>query len=109
VRFLIDEQLPPALARWIAGQGHEAQHVNEAGLAGAKDRAIWDYATRQAAIIVTKDEDFVQLSQRSGEGQQLVWITSGNTRRQRLLERMEAVFPQLVAALEAGERIVELR
>jgi predicted nuclease of predicted toxin-antitoxin system len=24
MRFLIDAQLPPALARWLAAQGHEA-------------------------------------------------------------------------------------
>jgi len=24
MRFLVDAQLPPALARWLAAQGHEA-------------------------------------------------------------------------------------
>lgn len=36
-RFLIDAQLPPALARWLVAQGHAAEHVNDAGLDGADD------------------------------------------------------------------------
>jgi hypothetical protein len=32
VNFLIDAQLPPALAHWIVGQGHHAEHVLESGM-----------------------------------------------------------------------------
>jgi predicted nuclease of predicted toxin-antitoxin system len=32
MRFLVDAQLPPALARWLAAQGHEAAHVGDLGL-----------------------------------------------------------------------------
>ncbi len=27
MRFLVDAQLPPALARWLAANGHAAEHV----------------------------------------------------------------------------------
>lgn len=40
MRFLIDEQLPTALARWIVSQGHDAQHVFDVGLGGASDVTI---------------------------------------------------------------------
>jgi predicted nuclease of predicted toxin-antitoxin system len=108
MRFLVDAQLPPALARWIAAKGHDAQHVAEFGMAGAPDRAIWDKASALTSVIVSKDEDFIQLS-RAGGGPQIVWVTSGNTSKRALLEMMEKIFPQIVAALEAGERIVEVR
>lgn len=62
MRFLIDSQLPPALARWIAAQGHDAQHVADLGMAGATDRAIWNRAVEQKSVIVTKDDDFIQMS-----------------------------------------------
>ena len=62
MRFLVDAQLPPALARWLAAQGHEAEHVVDCELAQASDPAIWDYAISVGAIIVTKDEDFAQRS-----------------------------------------------
>lgn len=32
MRFLVDAQLPPALARWLAAQGHEAEHVGDIGM-----------------------------------------------------------------------------
>jgi predicted nuclease of predicted toxin-antitoxin system len=35
MRFLIDAQLPPALARWLSSAGHDAEHVADIGLAGA--------------------------------------------------------------------------
>lgn len=59
MRFLVDAQLPPALARWLIEKGHEAQHVGDTGLQAASDGAIWDYAAREGAVIVTKDEDLL--------------------------------------------------
>jgi predicted nuclease of predicted toxin-antitoxin system len=108
MRFLVDSQLPPALARWIAAKGHDAQHVADFGMAGATDREIWDKAIAIQSVIVTKDDDFISLS-RSSAGPAIVWVTSGNTSKQALLDKMEKIFPQIVEALGAGERIVEVR
>jgi predicted nuclease of predicted toxin-antitoxin system len=46
VRFLVDAQLPPALARWLRDAGCEAEHVEDAGLRAAADGAIWAQALR---------------------------------------------------------------
>ena len=59
MNFLVDSQLPPALARWIAGQGHTATHVLEMGLEAADDTLIWEHARATSAVIISKDEDFV--------------------------------------------------
>jgi uncharacterized protein with PIN domain len=58
MRFVIDAQLPPALARLLAAHGHQAEHVADSGLRDADDSPIWGYALQQQAIIITKDEDF---------------------------------------------------
>jgi len=42
VRCLIDAQLPPALARWLTAEGHDAIHVIDVGLAQAPDAANRD-------------------------------------------------------------------
>ena len=60
MRFLVDAQLPSALARWMAAKGHKSEHVSDCGLSAATDPVIWDYAAGVNAIIVTKDEDFAQ-------------------------------------------------
>ena len=38
--------------------GHEAVHVEEAGILLSTDQAIWNYAVANAQTIITKDEDF---------------------------------------------------
>ncbi len=41
MRFLVDAQLPPALARWLTERGHHAQHVADIGMMAATDHQIW--------------------------------------------------------------------
>jgi predicted nuclease of predicted toxin-antitoxin system len=108
VRFIVDDQLPPALARLLADSGHEAQHVSEAGLTGADDRKIWKHAKAIASISVSKDRDFTALQVRDPDGQAVVWVRMGNTRKQVLLERFRHVLPVLIMALEAGQKVIEV-
>jgi len=36
MQFLVDAQLPPALARWLVGHGHDATHVVDHGIETAE-------------------------------------------------------------------------
>jgi predicted nuclease of predicted toxin-antitoxin system len=81
VRFIVDAQLPPALARHLQLLGHEAEHVIDLGLERASDRDIWEVAAAQSAIIVTKDEDFPPMRAIQEEGPTILWIRIGNTTR----------------------------
>jgi predicted nuclease of predicted toxin-antitoxin system len=89
MRFLVDAQLPPALARWLADQGHEAQHVADLGMQAASDTAIWDHALSTSSAIVTKDEDFAQRKVLAAVGPAVIWIRLPNTRRRDLLAWFE--------------------
>lgn len=109
MRFLIDNQLPVTLARWLSGQGFESLHVLDAGLAQASDAEIWCYAAQGAFVVVSKDEDFFHRAVRPDSAARLVWIRLGNCRKAQLLEAVERTWPRLCACLEAGERIVEVR
>ncbi|HWD20125.1 MAG TPA: DUF5615 family PIN-like protein [Verrucomicrobiae bacterium] len=60
MRFLVDTQLPAALARWLRDRGHQAEHVLDIGLAQSKDNPVWQYALQHEAAIITKDEDFAE-------------------------------------------------
>jgi predicted nuclease of predicted toxin-antitoxin system len=55
--FLVDAQLPSALARRIQTLGHIGEHVFDCGLAKAPDHVIRNYAASKGAVIVSKDED----------------------------------------------------
>jgi predicted nuclease of predicted toxin-antitoxin system len=107
VRFLIDAQLPPALAGWIAGRGHEAEHVAELGLLAASDEEIWNAALSSGAVIVTKDHDFVEWATARRPGAAVVWVRIGNAANPALIARLDAVWEKVVQNLEAGALVVE--
>ena len=108
MRFVVDAQLPPALARFLAAKGHEAEHVADCGLESASDGAIWDFALREGAAIITKDEDFAQRKTLAGAGPIVIWIRLPNTRRRALLAWFETEAPDILAALERGETLIEV-
>jgi len=107
VRFLVDAQLPPALARRIEALGHAAEHVLDCGLETAADEAIRRYAATNGSVIITKDEDFA-VRRVLHEGPPVIWGRIGNTRRAELLRRIDEQFATVVAALERGETLVEI-
>lgn len=107
MRFIVDAQLPPALARRLEVLGHHAEHVADRGMTSASDGAIWSYAITVGAVIVTKDEDFAVRRLLIG-GPAIVWLRIGNSRRIALLDRVEAELPAIVAALERGETLIEV-
>jgi predicted nuclease of predicted toxin-antitoxin system len=109
IRFLIDAQLPPRLARVLIEAGYQAEHVEDAGLRHAKDAAIWEYATRQQAVLVTKDEDFVERWRGQAEGPAIVWLRIGNAADAVLLTWLLPILPAVVVRLQSGDRIIEVR
>jgi predicted nuclease of predicted toxin-antitoxin system len=108
MRFLVDAQLPPALARRLAELGHEAEHVADRQLAAASDSQIWDFALRTGAVIISKDEDFAQRKVLLDDGPRVVWIRLPNTRRRELLAWFDSALPTVLSALERGEGLIEL-
>ena len=108
MRFLIDAQLPPALASWLAARGHVAEHVADHGLEGAPDAAIWDRAVVLGAAIVTKDVDFARRRVFDTTGPVIVWVRLPNTRRDAPLVWFETALPLIAAAARRGETLIEL-
>ena len=107
--FLVDDQLPDDLAARLRALGQTAWHVREIGLGGMDDGTIALEADARGAAIITKDADFVQKSQAGGMGSPVVWIRLGNTKNSILWQRLSSQLDQIAAAIEAGERIFELR
>ncbi len=108
MRFLVDAQLPPALARWLEEHGQTAEHVADRGMAAANDRVIWAYATDVGAVIITKDEDFALRRVTAQDGPAIVWVRTGNTTRRALLAWFAPLWPAVLDALERGESLVEI-
>jgi predicted nuclease of predicted toxin-antitoxin system len=106
--FLVDAQLPPALAKWLESQGHAASHVLDLGLERADDRTIWDRAIEIGAVILTKDEDFAVRKVLEKSGPSIVWVRFGNTTRLEVLLRFEKLIRGILDALQRGEGLVEI-
>jgi predicted nuclease of predicted toxin-antitoxin system len=80
MRLLFDENLSARLAADLRDLYPDSLHVTAAGLAGASDREVWDFAGKNGLILVTRDEDFHRLSVLYGPPPKVVWIRLGNCR-----------------------------
>jgi len=109
VNILIDAQLPPALASLLVGAGHQARHVAEVGLRDATDRAVWDHAVREGAVIFTKDEDFALRRLRAQSGPTVVWLRVGNSSNLALRRWLMPLLSQIERMVAAGEPLIEVR
>ena len=109
MKFLVDNQLPLALCRFLNGKGHTSTHVLDVGLDEAKDSAIWKYATENSLVVIAKDEDFLRHAIQANAKTSFVWVRLPNCRNQVLLEAFDKALPAIIAALESGQRVVELR
>ena len=108
MRFLVDAQLPPGLARWLTAEGYPSDHVNDLGIGPATDARIEAEARRLGPVIWSKDVDFAERAQRR-PGLQVVWLRLGNTTNAALRERLAPHLETLAAALAAGETLIEIR
>lgn len=108
MRFVVDANLPPALATWLREQGADADHVVDLGLSRASDAELWEWAKANGATLVSKDEDFLLLKLADPDGPKVVWIRFGNTTRRDVIKRLEARWPLILAALDR-DGIVEVR
>jgi predicted nuclease of predicted toxin-antitoxin system len=58
LRFLVDENLPAAVAEALRAEGHDAVAIVDSPDRGADDDAVWALATRERRILVTSDLGF---------------------------------------------------
>ena len=109
MKFIVDAQLPPGLAKALRDAGEEAVAVRDVGLLSASDSQIWDYALAQSVVIVTKDEDFAQRSLCNPQSPVILWLRMGNCTNRALQETLVPILPKILACIQAGDRVIEVR
>ncbi len=106
----LDAQLPPVLAKWISENfGLPCKAVRDLGLRDAQDHIIFNKAKIANAVVITKDRDFVDLLYRFHAPPRVIWLTCGNTSRDRLKEILSKHLSQAIQTLEAGAELVEIQ
>jgi predicted nuclease of predicted toxin-antitoxin system len=105
----IDAQISPAMAPWLRMRFDlDATPVGDLGLREAEDERIFRAAKDAAAVVMTKDSDFITLLDRLGPPPQVVWLRSGNTSNARLKQILTHAMPVALELLRSGESLVEI-
>ena len=78
MRLLFDENLSPRLVQAFEPEYPGSAHVCALGLRGATDGVIWDRARQESYAIVSKDNDFRQMSFLHGAPPKVIWLSVGN-------------------------------
>ncbi len=89
------------MARWISNHGHQNfPYLEPVG---------WEHARNEKAVIISKDEDFVDRWLLSEAPVALIWIRKGTCSNQVLIAWLGPLWPEALKRLEQGERLIELR
>lgn len=70
---------------------------------------IFQAARSAAAVVMTKDSDFVSLVERFGPPPQIVWVRCGNTSNSNLRAVLLKTWADAVRHLANGDALVEIR
>jgi predicted nuclease of predicted toxin-antitoxin system len=90
VKLLFDENLSPRLVQAFESEYPGSAHVRTLGLLGATDVAIWERARIDACTIVSKDNDFRQLSFLHGAPPKVIWLSVGNAGTEAILRFLKS-------------------
>ena len=100
MKLLFDQNLSPQLVIRLADLFPDSCHVQTAALDCADDDRVWEFARLNGYAIVTKDEDYNNLSVLRGCPPKVIWLQLGNC----TTAQVEAVFRARYADIEAFDR-----
>ena len=87
MKILLDANISWKLVNKLKPIFGECVHVDLLGMnVPAEDIDIWNYAENNGFIIITKDNDFIDLLELNGFPPKVVLLRTGNNRSQSLLE-----------------------
>ncbi|MBL7963651.1 MAG: DUF5615 family PIN-like protein [Flavobacteriales bacterium] len=78
MKFLIDENLSDKLVARLDAAYPGSKHVKQVQLAAHADADLWELARKDGFIILTQDDDFVEMSMMRGAPPKVVHLAMGN-------------------------------
>ncbi|MBK8562921.1 MAG: DUF5615 family PIN-like protein [Saprospiraceae bacterium] len=108
MKFLVDTQLPPRLAKFLSGKGFDANHTSRYPDGYfLDDEAIRRIAKAEGRTIITKDSDFFDRFLVKGAPPCVLLLRMGNLSNAELLAQFEKHLLQVQALFEDGAGLVE--
>jgi predicted nuclease of predicted toxin-antitoxin system len=96
------------LARWLQAEGHETVHTRDLPIGNRTgDATINETSLREQRVVVTKDEDFVDLFLLSRQPYKLLLVATGNISNKELEWLFQDNLERIIQAFETCD-FVEL-
>ena len=106
-KFLLDENLSPAIALTLTREGSDVVHVRDRGLLHAADVDVFARALQEDRILVTSDcDDFTKLARGAAVHAGLVFFEDGGLLRADQLRLAREALAIVSAELAAGRDLV---
>lgn len=107
LKFIVDTQLPPALAKFLNTKGWDVVHTTYFPNGHLlKDEEIRKIAVSEGRIIITKDSDFFDLYIAKGIPPPVLLLQFGNIKNSDLTTYFEQEFGNIQLLFEGGAEVV---
>ena len=106
MKFLVDAQLPQRLVRGLQAEGHEVVHTRDLPEGNrTTDAVINEISLREQRVVVTKDEDFVDLFLLQHQPYKLLLVATGNISNRELEQLFQNNLEAIIRAFETYDFI----
>jgi len=103
MKILLDANISYKLTKTLIPIFGECSHIDSIGInVPAQDIEIWKYAKENGFIIITKDDDFINLMDMKGFPPKVVLLKTGNSSSKSLIELLIKIKP-MIDDLEKNE------
>lgn len=110
MKLLFDEHISFRTVRSLLDIFPDSKHLKFFRMEEATDMQIWKFAASEGFAIVTKDDDFRQLSLTHGHPPKVIWLKAGNLKSRDLrglFKEKSDVINEFVAAEEGSLLILK--
>lgn len=97
IRFHLDEHVDPAIADGLRRRGMDVTTTLDAGLVSISDEIQLDFAMQQGRLIVTFDDDFLNLASRVNGHAGIAYRYQANANIGRVIRELELIWELLEA------------
>lgn len=99
MKLLLDENLSRRIVPLLREAWPETTQVALAGLEKASDRELWEFAKSNGFVIVSKDDDFIDLQAGLGYPPKVILLALGNCTNEQVVEALNRNRHDIEAAL----------
>ena len=109
MKLLLDENLSHRLVPALQADYPGSTQVTLAGLGAADDQAVWRHALDSGFVIVTKDDDFLDMAAFHGAPPVVIRLVLGNCRNEQVLAVLHAHRHAIQDVVDRGDvGVIEL-